>query len=271
MCKGAGGIFNFLVATDTAAEQAKVNKAKTEARDAKNERSAAEADLARFNRNLQNKNILDTAGKNYATLGENLGRRLDAATTRGAMASLAFSEELGAYSASAAAAGVGGSSVENYNRTMATMYSLQKEQMDRATDSERYIVGQRMGAVITDAYASLNRDVINPDRDFTDYGPTKGPSVLGNLATLAVAAGVSAAGAPQLGEAILRGKTAQMQARSGNAAGANKSFGQFLGSFQKGVGEISDMFRSNGGVNFGALSDDANSVINAGIGSVTFR
>lgn len=244
MCGGlGGGIFSFLMATDTAAASAKVNRAKVAARDARNERSAAESELQRFNQSLGNKKILEAAGRRYEALSENLNRRLDAAAYGGAMASLALSEELGAATAAAAAAGVGGSSVENYNRTVETAYGLQSELRSRAVKSETYIAREQMGSTITDAVDSFDRNVYNADRDFTYYGPTKGPSLLGNLATLAVAAGATAAGAPQIGEAVLRAKTANMQANYGDAAGASKSFGQALNAFKGGVGEVRDQFR----------------------------
>lgn len=278
MCKGVGGgIFNFLMATDTAAEQAKVNKAKVQARNAKNERSAAESGLARFNQSLANKKILDKAGKAYATLSENLNRRIDAYTLNSAMGSMRVSEELGATTAAAAAAGVGGSSVEQYNRTIETAYGLQKEAQDRQVRSDIYLSSEQMGSTITDAVDAMGRNVYNAERDFTYYGPTKGPSLLGNLATLAVAAGATAAGAPQVGEAILRAKTASMQNRSGDGAGATKSFGQALDSFKLGVGEIRDMFRTtpqggSGAALFGGgINPSYRPSLPSSVGSISFR
>lgn len=247
MCKGfGGGIFNYALASDTAAMQAKVNKARVAARDAKNERSVAENDLARFNQTLNNKKIMDRAGKNYATLSGNLARRLDAAAYGDTMTRLALSEEMGAVAASAAAAGVGGSSVENYNRTIQTSYALQKELSDRQLGVETFALNEARGDVMTEAVDSLDRTIYSPNLDRTYYGPTKGPSIGSHLVTLGLAAAATAAGAPQIGEAIIRQRTANMQADYGDAAGAAKSFDGALNAFKGGVGEIRDSMRGGG-------------------------
>lgn len=244
MCGGGGGLFSFLVATDRASGQAKANKAKTEARDARNAFEGEKSNLARFQQSLGNKKLLDEAGRTYNTVSENIGRRMDQQVYEGVMGKIALSEELGAASAAAAAAGMGGSSVEQYNQTIQTSYAFQKELQDRANDSENYYSFQTRGQVMSSGIDALNRDVIIANQDRTYYGPTKGPSLLGNLATLAVSAAASVAGAPQLGEAILKARTSKMQADYGDASGASKSFGGALDSFKLGVGEVRSIFRS---------------------------
>lgn len=244
MCSG-GSIFNFLVSTDRAGDSAKVNKARTDARNARNELSAAKSDLARFNQSLQNQQIMKTAGRNFNTMNENIGRNLDAQAYRGVSGQLALAEELGAATASAAAAGMGGGSVEQYNETIRTSYAFRKELQDRNDKSVNYYNYQQRGTIISNAVGSMNRDVIVADRDFTDYGPTS-HSVLGDLATFAVAAGVSALGAPQMGEAILKAKTASNQSSYGDTKGAATSFAGSMDLFGKGVGEIRDGLRSPG-------------------------
>lgn len=246
----SGSLFNFLIATDSAASQAKTNKALVKKRDAKNERSASESELQRFNQSLTNKKIMDRAGKNYGVLSENLNRRLDAFTLNDTMGRLAVSEELGAVAAAAAAAGVGGSSVERYNQTVRTAEGLQRERAARGLATDKYNTMEAMGSVITDAVDSFDRNIYRANIDYTYYGPTKGPSVLGNLVTLGAAAAATALGAPQVGEAILDMKTANMQGSYGDAAGAAKSLDRGLGNLKAGIGQVRDSFRfkpSSGG------------------------
>lgn len=268
MCSG-GGIFNFLVATDTAAAQAKVNKARTDARNAKNERAGAESELQRFQQALGNKKRMESAGRNLTVLRENLNRNLDAATYQGIMGGLALSEELGAVTAAAASAGVGGSGVEAYNNTLRTQFALKKGLSDRNVQSGVFAAREQMGRVLPDAIDSFDRNLYNADIDYTYYGPTKGPSVLGNLAVLAVATAASVAGAPQIGDAILKARTAGMQSEYGDSAGAKSSLGGALDSLKGGVGEVRDMFRFNNSFDAGALSRDVDSAFTSMNGSYT--
>lgn len=259
MCFGVGGVFNFLLATDQAANAAKLNKAKDEARLAKNERAGAESELQRFNQSLTNKKIMEQAGRNLGALSENLFRRMDAAAYGGIMAELQLSENLGATAAAAASAGIGGSSVESYNATMRTAYGLQKELRDRSTASDVYLSSEQIGRVIPDAVDSFDRNVYRANLDFTYYGPTKGPSVLGSLAKLAVAGAATAAGAPGIGTAILNASTSGMQASYGDAQGAQASMVAALGGFKDGVGQMRDKIRiSNGGSTPGIMPGKGN-------------
>lgn len=247
MCKGLSGnsVFKFAMAGDQAKDQARVNAARTRQRDARNERNAANSTLARFTQSLSNQKLMNQAGKNQNIIAENLGRSLDAMAYGDTMTNLALSEQIGSLTAAAAAAGMGGTSVDNYNRTMKTAHALRGELTDRSNRSQVRSLSEARGDVLTSAVDSMGRDSFIADMDFSYLGPTKGPSVLGNLATLAVAVGVSAAGAPQLGDAILKARTAGMQNAYGDPKGAAQSFDGALESFKGGVGEARDKFRFN--------------------------
>ena len=238
-----GGLMNFLIASDLAAGQAKVARAKKAAQRAENKARQSEATLLRWNQSLSNQRIMENAGENYNTLTENLGRTMDAHVASNVQARLAASEELGAATAAFAFAGVGGSSVDNYNQTMKTSFALSKEQSDRSYNSQTYLLNKDRGSQISDAVASMDRSVIVADQDFSYVGSTSGGSFLGNLATLAVAAGASAAGAPDVGNAILSARTSSLQAGYGDTAGANKSFSNTLSSIQGAVNTARDQFR----------------------------
>jgi len=242
-----GGIFNFLLASDMAASQAKTNRALYKKRYAENVSSAKQANLARWSQSLQNSKIMERAGENFNVISENLTRAADTHAMGGVQASLALSEEIGAATAAASAAGLGGSSVEAYNNTVRAQHAMQKELSDRSYNSQSYLMGKQRSSQISDGVDGMSRDVIMANFDFTNYGPAKGPSFLGNLATLAVAVGASAAGAPDIGNAILSARTSGMQASYGDGAGAQKSFGKAVEQFGQGVGQVQDKFRFSSG------------------------
>jgi len=245
----AGGIFNFLLATDTAAGQAKLNRDLKRKQRAENEASASAAGLARWSQSLSNQKLMDQAGKDYGTISENLARQQDSETLTTVQRTLMQSEKLGAATAALSAAGLGGSSAETYKRTMETSYALQSEAQDRSFKSSNYLMIQQRGDIISDAVDRQGRDVISANFDFTNYGATKAPSLVGNLAALGIAAAASAAGAPDVGNAILSARTAGLRNRSGDGQGAQKAFGNALDELKSGVGQLRDTFRFHGGSN----------------------
>jgi len=241
-----GGIFNFLVATDTAAGNAKLARSRKKMQLQQNKQSAAEAGLARWSQSLGNQKLMNRAGENLATLTENIGRVQDAQTLNKVQRDLATAEQLGAATAAFAAAGMGGSSVEAFKRTLVTTRAIESELQSRSNKSGNYLAQQQRSQVIPDAVDSLNRDIITARIDFTDYGPSKGPSLLGNLAALGMAAGAAAAGAPDIGNAILKSRTAGLQNRQGQGQQAAATFNSALSDFGDGVKQLKDTFRFSG-------------------------
>lgn len=116
-------------------EQAKIDAARITQK-GRNERAAAESDLARWTQSLSNQRRMKAAGETSKKITENIGRNLDAATTGSFMGRLAASEELGANLVQAAAAGVGGSTIEVYNSTMKLNRLMQEENSDRAVNTD---------------------------------------------------------------------------------------------------------------------------------------
>lgn len=263
----SGGIFNFLMATDMAAGAAKVAKARKKAQNQKNLQSASEANLARWSQSLSNQKLMERAGVNYGRISENIARAQDAKTLSNVGRQLAQAEALGAATAAFAAAGVGGSSTESYNRTIQTSQAIQNEAQDRNYRSSIYLANEQRGTIISDAVDSQSRDVISANFDYTNYGPTKGPSLLGNVATLAVAAAASAAGAPEIGNMILNARTAGLKQGYGDGNGASKSFSAALDDLKEGVHQVKDTFRFSNNADTGipqlqiAQPFDPNSVV----------
>ena len=269
--------FEMLIADQQARGQVKVNRARYKLRDAQNERSASESVVKKWGQSLSNKKLLDAGGERFTTMAENLGRKLDADTLSSAMGTLRHSEELGRVAAAAASAGVGGSSVEGYNTTMETVYALQRDAQDRGANSENYIATKEMGRAVSDSIDMMDNNLYMADRDLGYYGDTKGPSALGTLATIGVAAAAAAAGAPDVGKTIIDAKTASLQANYGlgdGGAAAMRSAGE---NFKGGVGQIRDAFRSNKKSSSYAPTGDGSNMsggisrFSGGSSSITFR
>jgi len=267
----AGGIFNFLVATDSAAGQAKLNRDLYKARKAKNDASAKESTLANWSQSLSNSKLMEKAGKSFNTISENITRQMDAQTMTGIQRDLALSERLGAATAAFSASGMGGSSTEVYNQTVRTSEALQAELMDRNFRSSNYLTSQERGSIIPNAVDAMSRDVIRANLDLTNYGSSKAPSLIGNLAALGVAAAASAAGAPDVGNAILKARTAGIQNQMGQGAQAAKTFGSALDDLKSGVNQVRDKFRFNGGPTLRPVDTSSWTAADSGMSSFLIR
>lgn len=235
--------FDLLMADQQARNQAKVNRAKYKLRDAKNQRSATESAVQKWGQSLSNKKKLDAAGTNYGVLQENFARRVDARALSSAMGRLAHSEDIGRITAAAASAGIGGSSVEAYNRTVRTGYALQAELSDRAGRSEDYLAASEAGRVMSDAVDSMDNNLYMANLDYSYLGETKGPSAFETLATIGVSAAATALGAPDIGKAITSAKTASIQSNFGIGDGGVAAMGNALEAFKSGVGQVRTALR----------------------------
>lgn len=224
-------------------EQAKIDAARITQKSG-NERRGAESELQRFSASLGNQRLLDAAGKNVNAITENIGRNLDAATFGDFMGRVAAAEELGAHTAMAAAAGVGGSSVEIYNETVRLSRAMQDEQSDRAVRSDLINASTARGDTMTEAVASMDNNVYRADLDFKQYVDHKKPSTLGNIFSLGLAAAATYFGGPQAGMAVIGLREGKIAADNGDYASANQSVMGALGNavggfktFRAGAGE----------------------------------
>ena len=208
-----------------------------------NERRAADTDLKLFSQSLGNRKIMDAAGKNINAYGENIAKNLEAATYGDFQTRLRQSEELGAVSVMASAAGVGGSSIEAYNATLETVNSLQREQSDRQFNRDLYSAEQARGDILVQATDSFDQNIYRADLDVSTYMDVKKPSFLSGALTLGLAAGATYFGGPQAGQAVLGFREAQQQASRGDFAGASASFD---GALKAGVG-AAKTYHSTGG------------------------
>lgn len=216
-----------------------------------NIRRAAENDLQLFSQSLSNRKILKAAGKNIDAYSENIAKNMEAATFGDFQRQIAESEELGAVTAMASAAGVGGSSVEAYNRTIQTVNAFRAEQSDRQFDRDLYAARMAKGDVLTSAVDSMDYNVYRADLDVSTYLDVKKPSFMSGLLTLGMTAAATYFGGPQAGQAVLSFRDSQAAASQGNFAQASQSL---TSAFSSGIGAIKT-FNTLGGNLWGSTRD----------------
>ena len=127
-----------------------LNNAKNEnlVRGANNQVAAAAGALMRVRQSLFNQNVLENAANNADTIGQNLGRQLDASQTTKLNTRIQAAEATGGLLASASAAGVGGSTVDVINATIRGQEARQQAILDRNEtllkgDAEKAMAAQR--------------------------------------------------------------------------------------------------------------------------------
>lgn len=198
-----------------------------------NEKRGAISDLQRASQTLGNRRIMDAAGKQIGAISENIGRNLDAATVGTFSSRIAAAEELGSNVAMAAAAGVGGGSIEEYNRTLELHQAMTEESNARAVNSDNINASASRGATLQDAVGNMDNSVIRADLDFTRYVDHHKMGVFTRLATLGVAAVATYYGGPQAGSAVIGISEATQHASNGDYGAANNDL---TGAIQNGIG-----------------------------------
>jgi hypothetical protein len=228
----------------------KVQKAQVKAnrliQAANNEKGAAESELQRFSAGLANRRRMDAAGENIANLEGHIARNIDAKNAGDLQGQLATAEELGRSASMAAAAGVGGSTIDAYNHTVKLRAALEQGVGDRAFDADLYAANHDKGAILEDAVAGLDNNQYRANLDYRRWVDPKKPSVFQQIATLGVAAAATYFGGPQAGMAVIGASDSLTQAQNGDFAGASSTFNN---SIKLGVSAYNDT-RSMGGDNY---------------------
>lgn len=195
-----------------------------------NERRVAETELQLFSQSLGNRKMLEAAGKNINSYGENIVKNMEVATMADFQTQVQQSEELGAMVAMASAAGVGGSSIQAYNETLATAYGLQQEQSDRQFNRDIYAARTARGDILTTTVDNLDKNIYRADLDVSTYMDVKKPSFMSGALTLGLTAAATYFGGPQAGQAVLAFRESQAAAARGDFGQASASFDQSWGS-----------------------------------------
>lgn len=208
----------------TADSQHKIAQSKIDAQRtliaSNNEKEAATTSLARFNQSLANQRKLQAGGANYNAATINLAAKADANTTGNFQQKIADAEALGTAVVSAAAAGVGGSSVDTYQRTMQLRQSINEESRKRAQDAAQVNGAESRAAIIADTVAQLDNTQYAANIDYTqliDHREQK--NVFGAFVAAAVA---TYFGGPQAGQAVLDVADAGGKLQNNDQAGASQ-------------------------------------------------
>lgn len=230
-----------------AQEQGKVDAARISTR-GKNLLAGSNASYSQWAASFNNNRAMKAAGRNANSIMENIGKNLDAATYGRAMSRLAASEQVGADIAQAAAAGVGGSSVEVFNQTAQLNRLMQEESEDRALKSDLYNATSSRAFAISDAVESQDNTIFQAGLDFTTYQDHKKMSTSRQLFTLAAAAGATYFAGPQAGAAVFDFADAGQRASNGDFNGAAS---RMTSAFQGAVGGLQG-YTQRGNVAYGA-------------------
>lgn len=207
-----------------------------------NIKEAASMSLARFSQNLANKRKLDAAGAEFNAAGQNIQQALDQAVTGTFSQRLQAAGELGAASVQAAAAGVGGGSVEAYNRTLALNYAIQEESNSAGTARSLSNAQDQQGNIIKNAVQSLGTDMYQGNFDYSVHlDHVKQKNVIGAAILVGVA---SYFGGPQAGMAASDAVAASNRAANGDTEGANRYMNS---AFSNGMAAASNYNSTSGG------------------------
>ena len=224
-------------------EQSQIDAARV-TRASGNEKRGALSALSSFSASLSNTRAMDAAGTQVNNITENIGRNLDAAATGTLMSRLAAAEELGAHTAMAAAAGVGGSSVELYGDTLRLNAAMQEEANQRSLDSDNIAASRSRGYVVSDAVAGFDNNRYFADLDYTINVDHHKQSTLGKLFTVGVAAAATYFGGPQAGMAVIGLNESRQAARNGDFATAAS---EATGALRNGISAAQDYRKTHGG------------------------
>lgn len=237
-----------------------VTAAKRVLQAARNERAAADSDVAKWSQSIGNNKVLDATGRQINNISEEIALNLDKATTGRAFDRLAYSGALGASIAGAAAAGVGGGSVEAHNTAMRMQQNFKEAAEDRAIQRNTYLAGQAKGNALRAGVDSLKNDlfiadmdredlvaavdtsaifdnqdftaiqdqqdytVYSPDLDYTVYMDHKKMSGFQQVATFVGAAAATWFAGPLAGMAVVNGSMALNDMQNGDMASAQRGF-----------------------------------------------
>jgi hypothetical protein len=169
------GTSNSVAAEVTAAQrrvQAKYNSdadqiaaANKVLQDSRNERAASSSSLSMFGQSIQNKSLMRQAGEQINALGEKVWHDLDQTTNASAFDRIAFSASLGANTAAAAGAGMGGGTFDSFNSNMERMQALKEEAIGREAKGRQYAVQQAKGQTMRQMGDGLQGYGVGADMD----------------------------------------------------------------------------------------------------------
>jgi hypothetical protein len=239
--------------------QAKIDAARITQKSG-NEKRGAVSNLQRFSASLSNQRALDAAGSNINDITGNISRNLDAAASGRLMSRVSAAEELGASVAMAAAAGVGGSSVEAYNATMRLTRSMQEEQGQRAVASDNFLASAQRGNQVKSAVASFDNSVYAADLDFNQYVDHKKMGLFTKILAVGATAAATYFGGPQAGQAVMGLFESRQAAQNGDFESASSSLS---GAVKNGISAGGAFHKTGGQSGFSGMWDSVKGTVAA--------
>jgi len=129
-------------------------------RKASNELGRAQGGLKNWITSVSNQRMIEAAGSEYNALGENIGRHLDQMATGSLQRRVQASEQLGALTAQAAAAGVGGATTDLINGTLRLRNLMVNHEIEKQQGQATYdMLAQRAG-ILSNAYDSWDYSMV---------------------------------------------------------------------------------------------------------------
>lgn len=232
--------------------------ATNQVRKANNGFAAAQASLSNLTRSLRNNSQLDAAASQADSITENIARLTDAATQGSLDTQLRSAEQLGAVRASAAAAGVGGTTASMLQKTMQLTAARAQTQTDQRTSYQTYdMLAQRSG-LLRSAVASLDEG-----QSFApiDYNTSVAPLVQSPIRASQYSGSVF--GSALLGTIASKTGLISNLFGSSGTSGASSGSGYSAGSLLSGVtGAVSSALKD-----FGSLGGGTNGFFSTGSSS----
>lgn len=246
-----GQLVNQYMGIDKA--QYKVQKAEVERKRAlqaaTNKASAQNSDLRRKMQAIQNEAILKAAGKQVNAITANMVDASDTASRSTFLSRLSDMQAMGAAVAEAAAAGVGGSTVEGHNRTTRLQRAIREEQADRLLEQGMIRTADQRAAVMENAVNSMDRTLHMADLDLTEYrDPVRQKGM--NFGQLALATVATYFGGPMAGAAtagaIGSTNAANAMMQNGQWEQAGQQYSQALSQGFQGFQGATSYMQGNG-------------------------
>lgn len=194
----------------------------TKTQRANNAAQAAGAALQNFQITEGNRRNMEAAGIQYNDAMENINRALSKTTSGNLNVQLQAANAKGQLQAQAAAAGIGGTSIDLMDDlTDLQEQSILQENKDTAK-SMAYSAGKQAGQVIDNAVQSFNNSQAFGNFNYTTYAkPVEQKNKLGTLIAGAVA---TYYGGPQAGAAVIDTVQGFNNSANGNDQAANANF-----------------------------------------------
>lgn len=230
-----GSIFEIMNSPNTYRVQKAEHYYRTTTQSASNVKQAAQANLANFTRTIGNSRRLEAAGKEYNAQVANLAKALDVSINTDMNLVMAAAQTQGSLMAQAAAAGVGGSSVDLLDHTTQLQTEMQREYNESERDSLA-IFGTRANTDIMDnAWQQIDMS-----QTFGNYDRSVhiAPKKLKNRWGAMIAVGVATYfGGPQAGQATADVIMASHKANNGKFDEASQYYSN---AFRNAAGAMED-------------------------------